>query len=38
MTAQFLPVNLGKQLKKKKKNQCELKSIIGKDFDKMEMD
>lgn len=23
---------------KKKKNQCELKSIIGKDFDKMEMD
>lgn len=38
MTAQSLPVTLGKQFKNKKKNQRELTSIMGKGFDKMEMD
>lgn len=37
MTAQSLPVTLGKQFKNKK-NQRELTSVMGKGFDKMEMD
>lgn len=40
MTAQYLPVNLGKQLNKqtKKKFSVNLQVLWGKDFDKMEMD